>query len=224
MNCRAQIWWGCVVKSFKVLFVPFLSFALIFSSSPTLAQNLVDTVPDFYYLENLNDDSLLIQACSRSKIKDHATVANLSTVGLDCVAVAEVSKEELYNFLAEAIDEAKNHFNRSNLSYKRKTAGSFIALVSGVGLYAWGGWLVDPSKSKNGMLLVASGIVLAMGGFTGLLGFGVQDKENEKVSIIPQTLEEQVHTGLVGQASEGQREILNLFTDFLNEHGVPLED
>ena len=209
------------MKNFKVLFVPFLSFALIFSSNPALAQNLVNTLPDFYYLEDLNDESLLIHACSRSKIKDHSTVANLSTIGLDCAAVAEVSKVELYSFLSEAIDEAENHFNREKPYYDKMATTLGLVGLSGVGFYFWG-FMTDFQKPKNAFVLMISGAILGAGGFSSAAGYSGERANKKRASIIPQTLEGQVHMGLVGRTSDGREEILQLFTDFLNDHGNAL--
>ncbi len=55
----------------------------------------VDTIPNFYYLEDARDGFSSVRACSTS------TAEGDSIGELNCPIVAEVSKSDLKNFLAD---------------------------------------------------------------------------------------------------------------------------
>ncbi len=86
------------MKGLKMLMVGILSVALSFSPKEVLAQGLVSSIPDFYYLEDLGGELVSIHACSTTTKGKNAT-ADLSNLGISCEAVAEVTKVALRSCL-----------------------------------------------------------------------------------------------------------------------------
>ena len=211
MNCHAQTSRRCIVKSFRVLFVPFLSFALVFSSGPVLAQNLVDTVPDFYYLEDLNDDSISVRACSFPTIEDRSSVKNLLDKGLDCAVVAEASKSDLENYLDSLLSKTQNLVD--NVQPLNTLLSRLLGTASLVGVVTFFyGLFTDRSRMSLGGFLVLA---------PGLLALTYYIDQNNQIQTAHQsqlTFSQQVDSGVVGHVSE-RKLFLQQFTDFLNEYG-----
>ena len=119
------------MKIVKILFVS--TFIALASSGLILAQAaLVDIVPDFYYLGDTKNDIISIHACSNSPIQGQSSVAGLTVSGLDCKAVAEVTQQDLDNFLDNVLPE-KIRSQNYNLE-EHKLVGLPAAMVSAV----WG--------------------------------------------------------------------------------------
>ncbi len=182
------------MKSFKVLFVPLLSFSLIFSSSPALARNLVSTIPDFYYLEDLNDDSISVRSCLRSET---------STTGLNCTVVAMVFKSDLNSF--DLLGTAS------------------IVGGSGLSIYGLGGILfpdiVGGKDVKRGFSLRGrrelGAIQFAWGLVFITLGFFFYSSSKLSKAIESLGGSEQLNSGII--FGEGN---LKQFTNFLNIYGI----
>ena len=193
--------------------MPFLSFALIFSSSPVLAQNLVDTVPDFYYLDELNGDSISIRACLFPKIEDRSSVENLLDKGLDCSVVAEVSNFDLENFLDSLLDQAKGRMDNTQSHNTLRSRIWGAVSVVGTTAFFYGAF-------KDSILIFMSGIAAGVSGILISSYYRSKNTQNQKAWQLQQTFSQQVRSGVVGHISD--RELfLQQFTDFLNEYGRP---
>ena len=197
----------------KTLFVPFVSFALIISSGPVFAQNLVDTVPAFYYLEDLGDESFSVRACSTSADDGR------SITGLDCPVVATVSVSDLENFLADFSQQAEDRLAQVKARYKKRHSVSFAAIVSGVAT-AIITVLKYPDAPKVPVRFALGSIVIAMAGGLGMVYTTALLGSENRIYERQQSIEQEIRSGVVGQFPYNREIVLQQFTYFVNHYGV----
>ena len=204
------------MKLLKTLTVPFLSFALIFSSHPILAQNLVDTIPAFYYLEDARDGFFSVHACSAS------TTEGDSVKALNCPIVAEVSKSDLENFLADFSREAEDQLAQVESDYRIPNYAYFGAVaVSSVGLISL--VLKYPPAStvpKMAKMIFLGSMATLVAGFIGSATTNSTLESANKEYESQQNIEREIRSGVVGYSPDNREAILQQFTDFLNQYGV----
>ena len=196
------------------MFVPFLSAALIFSSGPVFAQNLVNTIPDFYYLEDASDEFFSVRACSTP------TAENNSIKTLDCPVVATISVSDLENFLADSSREAEDHYNHTKSHSQKLQYASLGMVFTGlIGVNITIGLAQTISKKAFYSSWYASILIMLGGLFSGSTHSRLTQKNRNHYQA-QQTFEQQVRMGLVGSAPHHREAILQQFTDFINQYGV----
>ena len=205
------------MKSFKVLMVSFLSTLLIFSSTGLKAENLIHTVPNFYYLENRVDESevVLVYACSIPVEVENVSIdENQSNLNLNCSIIVEVAASDLNQFTSRLIQERFHSREKAALG----ALGFGLPLISGF----WGalnlissvvdeGFVSQVSKKTSITVVVLSSVVL--------LG-SVAWLRSDYGNIVPARsihLAEQIHAGMIKDESGNPN--LERFTDFLNQFG-----
>ena len=197
----------------KNLFVPFLSAALLFSSGPIFAQNFVNTIPGFYYLEDARDGFFSVRACSTSSAEGDSVKA------LDCPIVAEVSTSDLENFLADFSREAEDDYNHTK-SHSTKLKFTFLGLSGAGALGMVFAVLKLPASSMAYKLSWPINLLAVLGGFSGSNYYGRQSTQNRNNYKAQQTFEQQTRIGLVGPFPYNRNVSLQKFTDFVNQYGV----
>ena len=207
------------MKSLRFFAVSFLSVVLAFSFGPVSAQDLVDTVPDLYYLEDAVDDTVTVHACYRLPSENtDSSVSSFVTAGFHCSEVAEVSLSDLDRLLTNSSSEVQRTLDES--SYSRGlhwlSAGS-TSLGIAVGFL---GFAAMASSKIYYILPALKGLVIGAVGVNGLAHFEHILVEHQDVVGTDRTLGEQIRAGVVGESSAYREQILKQFTDFINEYGV----
>ncbi len=155
------------------------SIALFFASTG-FAQG---QPPDFYYLENLESETISVRACQEA--------------GADCAVVAELTRPELMAFLLSQRGMKVGEKNYYKMSVTSILAGTSIIFVGEGFQLAWASRL-------------PAGVFIALGAAFGLAEI-FQERGGAKSDLA-----DHVRSGIIGGSSEANREILERFTDFLN--------
>ncbi len=199
------------MKDFKVLVVSFISAVLVFSSTGLKANNLLPTVLDFYYLENQEDeDVVLVYACSIPVgIENISIDENQSNLDLHCPTILEVAASDLDQFASKLNEELYIEPGKAILG----TLGIVGSVASG--FYGTVNFFVrfpEISKKASITTMVISSVVLF-----GSIAWLRSDYGN----IVPayrKHLAGQIHAGIIKGENVNSHN-LKLFTDFLNQSG-----
>ena len=161
------------------------------------------TVPEggFYYLKDTQNQSSLVHICSSQK--------------KDCLPVAEISQTHLEAFLDEV--ESRQDIS-SGKSTMLNLSGFGLALLA-AGVYA---------KYKKILPTIGLGFGSAFASWRGSrLAASNRHSEN-----LYREFETQVRAGIIGRGDkisffvsqdESNRAIMEEFTDFINQYGIPLK-
>ena len=197
--------------------MPFFSAALIFSSHPIFAQNLVDTIPDFYFLEDARDGFFPVRACSTSTTTENDFVKTLG-----CPIVATISVSDLKNFLADFSREAENNLANVKSSYEKPkyisygtAIGGLLGAITVIKKYPQHS-LAPKGAARFFWASVATSVV-------GLIAAGYSDSLITKADMHydwQQSIEREIRSGVVGRSSHNREAVLQQFTDFVNQYGV----
>ena len=175
------------MRSFKVLIAS--AFFVVALNAQDVA---VSEVPDFYHLENLESETIFVHACLGPR-EDGGPA-------LGCAVVAELTKPELMSFLlsqqngeGKARGEGKNYYKRFVGSV---LLGAFVIAIAEIWEFRW--------------LRFPGGTFVLLGAAFGLTEIfqGEGGAEGD--------LADHIRSGIIGGSSQANREILEKFTDFLN--------
>ena len=193
------------VKSFKFLTASFLSTVLLFSSPTILAQKeLIESIPDFYYLEKTTEDGIVpVRGCYKQVGRLH------------CPITVELTALKLQSFLIPLIEEAESLNNEIRYS------------VIGTGFFL-GGMAILMSKVKKAPRSFEIAIMTENAtrtsktfGVLGALFLGWNVLVSlDKLTLygLSEPLAKQLESGIVSS----ERTLIE-FTDFLNEHGKVIQ-
>ena len=160
---------------------------------------LVESIPSFYYLEEVVEEgdgkSFWVRSCQNMPSKAELQNDDLFTqTGLDCTRVARIAQIDLERFLKEMESELP---------------GNGVPIVAAI---LGAGFLVGSLFVKShDFLLWFSGVLSVFGSAY------TWDKNGEK-KISFQEFESQIEGRVVGRVEHEWA--LEIFTDFLNEYGV----
>ena len=212
---------GVFVFFFKFVSLTFLS--LLFWGNLQAGEKLVESAPDgLYYLEDTEDNSFLVYACSLTK-SNVEVGSGKSILGNRCAVVAEIEKSHLEEFL----DEIESRQDISNKSSIIQYSGFGIWLATTItGIVKFG-----KSTTLTPTLLIPFAL-LGVGGF-GLFVYGDGIRKHEgRVRRYYLEFESQIHSGIIGKGDkiripfndyDSNRGMIQDFTDFVNQYGVPFE-
>ena len=200
------------------IFVIFLfSFFSLFAGAADNV-NLIHTVPDFYYVENEEDEDgmVLVYACSVPVEAENISIdENQSNLTLNCPTVLEVAASDLHQFTSRLNEELYLEEGKTMLGISGVLVSGFSGFFGSVNLIGptFDRFFVrDISKKASIITLVVSSVVLL-----GSIAWLRSDHGN----VVPahrKHLAEQIHAGIV--KDENGNLHLKIFTDFLNQFGV----
>ncbi len=211
-----------------------LAPALILTSGPVLAQKaLIDTVPDFYFVEAPESagETLLVHACQDGKQKRTWLNGDLLAdnitehITLGCIPI-EVTRADLDQFLRDLSAVLASPEEEEN--YENYRAKKFLVPF---GLIGFGGGAIlatistimhslevkhPPLSSRTSFITAIISIPLVI--FSGL---GVDSLLEGNRYATNQRLVRQIRAGLVYDENKNtdQRFAMEAFTEFLNTHG-----
>ena len=220
------------MKSFKVLTAFLLTPVLIFSSltSPgVLAQEkLIETVPKFYYLE---------QPEGGESVHVHVCYNGSTPLNPDCETVVEVAATDLEKFVHDlehkvSVAKALTVVEHKSQRARGKVLDGFIVVNNSVGfltsllrfsrVFAKDPYVVRHSSAIWGITGMAFFLTYGIG------AWGYLTKAEEEVTFplsSEQGLLNALDRGIVAgeEYLDLQVEIMQLFTDFLNEFGRSIQ-
>ncbi len=227
------------MQCLKMFLVPILTPVLAFSSNTVLAQEvLVDTIPDFYFLEDdleSNGETINVYACREDSATERPSLNNkdFRTLGLDCFATIEVGRADLHQFVAnlglemESLEKDFEKFNGQNWMGALIGASSFVvgALVGFDTIIEFieGSRSREPMgytlRSNKGKIFIVASSLVGIAIAANVIEF------REHPYPIRKHLREQIRQGMVREMENNtkSREMFGLFTDFLNQHGTLLQ-
>ncbi len=235
-----------IMQNWKTMVIPILAPALLFTSHRILAQEApINTVPDFYFLEESGDrdgEVVRVYACHENSPAGETSLnrrepgSPMRTLGLDCSATIEVDKEDLHHFVANLGLEMESLRKDYRWTEGKGILSVFIGFVSLISIGVTGTELFEIAKglglkninahtlklNRTLILVFASslaGLATSATWFKGMM-------DGHPYSV-RQHLRDQIRRGLVTKVkhrhgsirSNYGREILGLFTDFLNQYG-----
>ncbi len=139
------------MRNIKILAISiFTTVALALSPKAILAQEVfTDTAPDFYYLEDAGDDTISVLACFHApiKAKEQSTAAGLVVSGLDCKAVAQMTRQDFGDFFADLSEQTQSI---PSLRLNPWTTFAPPIIIGGffVGLWQFAGLIFAVSESR----------------------------------------------------------------------------
>ena len=228
------------MKIFKSLTASLLAPVLLLSSPGVLAQGqLIETVPKFYYLEEMEGGEVVhVRACYRGTADKES---EFSALGLGCTTTIEVAAQDLEKFVRDlehelsvakafAVIEHKSDRARGNV-----VRGFFVVFNSVVlfpmSLHAFSHIFSKELSYVGRHRSAIIGILLAALSLTNIVAnWGGLTREEEEVSFPPSIeqglltgLDSGVVTGIGEEYAQLHSEIMQRFTDFLNEFAKPVQ-
>ena len=219
------------MRSFKALMVSVFSCTLLLFSNGVWAQDeLLDTNPSFYFLQD-EGETFKVHTCHGiySENALQSIVQGRNPIGAVCSSVTEVFREDLNRFAIKLALELES-LNLDN-DAKKNVAG-FSGAVSGLLLmsatlpdfgdvvYHFRNYgLRGISSLKSEMIKMGAAVVLVLGGMI-LLNDSFKKREYGKVRSY-------LHQGLLNGVvrKEGHSydtQMMEMFADFLSEYGAPI--
>ena len=188
------------------------ALCLPFNTALAKESQLIDTAPEggFYYLEDTENKSFLVHACSSEVDYDGKLI-----IDNKCPVVAEVVASHLEEFLDE-IESRQNPAPGKSLLYRLTGAGLAVLTAA---FYV---------KYKKVLPSIALGLVSGSTVFYGN-HLASRDRRNTKHYS---AFETQIRAGIIGKGpklhfliskDESNRLMLEEFTNFINQYGVPFE-
>ncbi len=207
------------MQSLKMFLVSAFASVVIFSSQTVLAQEvLIDTIPDFYFLEESMESSvetITIRACNHA-LSASATSpsADIQTLGLDCFAIVEVDKADLNQFIVDLNLDVQSFHKDFYLPIAGSGSLTVLSIIPLFKKFSF--------QSKIARFVTNPGVAVIslpiMGMTTLVLFVNSYDKGKHSSAL----LRKQIHSGLVTTTKDSSKTILKQFTNFLNEHGTLL--
>ena len=222
------------MESFKLFFVSFLSTVLIVSSSAVLAQNqLIEGVPDVYYLEEHEDgENVRVTACFRASEGQETSGEGLRSLDSNCDTVVEVSLADLESFASQLnseIDSIGLNSNQLNEAFGiLGGTASLVGLFVGLAKSLDGAFPKNPPKNPKAIAMGMAIMLVSAGALFGWGYLGFNANRNLANHARSQNLVQQLREGKVNGENyrrnlqwRKQRRflILQRFTDFLNQYG-----
>ena len=179
----------------------------------------MDTIPGFYYLEDARDDGFFsVRACPTPTTQSDFMRA------LACPIVAEVSTQDLENFLADFARETEEHYNRTKPPQKLKYASLGMVFTGLVGV----GITIELARNVAKKTLSKkayysywwASILITVGGMISGTIHSTQTQKNRSHYQTQQNIEQEIRSGVVGQSAYNRKAVLQQFTDFVNQYGV----
>ena len=213
------------------------TFSLMFLLSPIqLMAREAQTLPDFYYLENVEGtrEMVWVYAChshptisAKSVMRNAPFPKNFSALKLNCSHVVEIERLRLQQFVVELTRELESRKDKVYVSDGKMAAGSIGVLLSFssltasmIGLYEMMNRAESVFSFKEakrftmGSAFVTAVLVTVSVGL--LLSSSEKERETYEAS---QRLQVQIDQGVIGGHENVDRQILQRFGDFLSEFG-----
>ena len=220
------------MKSFKVLIASLLTPVLILSSPGVLAQEkLIETVPRFYYLEEPESgEAISVHVCHGS-----------TSLNPDCEMIVEIAAKDLEKFIhdlehkidvanAFAVIEHKSKRARKNVGHGLLMGWGSLGVLLSLNLFREA-FLEKSYVGRHS--LVIGGLTSGTFFLVVVLSKWEQLTKEESEVIFPYSIEEgllaELDRGVVAGTDDERHmelrsEIMQLFTDFLNEFGRPVSE
>ncbi len=204
-----------------------LATVFIITGICTQAQgSLVDEIPGFYGLEDLGGGAkgnFLIRACGLGD-EDGNGAAKLATQGLSCRPVAEVKKVDLHRFvidLSREMGEGGPFLTPTHEQTLGETAKEGLIFTVGVigvtaGITGFAHLMSKLSRLQASFL----GLGALFVGYVGLNHLAKPFFASKEAHRLHRQLIAQIRQGMVAGGTSRGRKALELFTEFVNEHGV----
>ena len=210
------------MENIRLLFVSFLSAVLIVSSPVVLAQSqLIEGVPEIYYLEELEDgENFRVTACYGALMASN------------CDTVVEVSLADLEFFTSQlnrevdSVDLASNEFKEllGVLGAVIFGAGTVVGSIVTIGDIFPKNRPRSPRQILRGIgltIIIASGFIVSVNSANNAANNLNNYARNETLlrQLRQRLVDGENNKDRLSNREERRLEILERFTDFLNQHG-----